>query len=29
MRLLADENVPRLSIRLLREAGYDIQAVAR
>lgn len=27
MRFLADENVPVPSIRLLRAAGYDIQAV--
>lgn len=28
MRLLADENLPLPSIRLLREAGYDIEAIA-
>lgn len=28
MRLLADENLPRPSIRLLRKAGQDIEAVA-
>lgn len=28
MRLLADENFPRPSINLLREAGHEIEAVA-
>ena len=28
MRLLADENIPTPSIRLLREAGHDVMAVA-
>jgi predicted nuclease of predicted toxin-antitoxin system len=27
MRCLADENVPGPSIRLLREAGYDVEAI--
>lgn len=27
MRLLADENVPFPTIRLLREAGFDIEAI--
>jgi len=27
MRLLADENVPRPSIKLLRETGHEIEAV--
>ncbi|MFP4355206.1 MAG: DUF5615 family PIN-like protein [Phycisphaerae bacterium] len=24
MRLLADENIPRATVRLLREAGHDL-----
>ena len=28
MRFLADENVPLPSIRVLREAGWDVEAVA-
>lgn len=28
MRLLADENIPRPSIHLLRDAGHDVDAVA-
>jgi hypothetical protein len=27
MRLLTDENVPHPSVRLLREAGYDVESM--
>lgn len=28
MRLLADENVPHPSVRVLREAGYDVESIS-
>lgn len=28
MRLLADENVPRPSVRLLRESGYEVDSMS-